>query len=207
WCAPNIFLCAERLKSTITMKTKFRNISVLVVLLIAISHDIAKPLPPEERKQLTIEELGKSREFDVTLQIKPSETNPAITYWDSAHVVFYNTQIVNNKIMLWLGGTGGVPKRVGPPFFQVALEHKYRVIQLSFISRPSGTAVCAALTLYPTCYEDFRQARTYGNISLPTIPDQPHDAIIPRFVKLLQYLNTTDPQGGWGNYLDGDKPR
>jgi len=190
------------------MKFKFFNISVLVVLLTVISHDIAKPIPPEEEKKfLTIEELDKSREFDVTLQIKPSETNSAITYWDSVHVVFYNPQIVNNKIMLWLGGTGGIPKRVGTPFFKVALEHKYRVIQLSYISRPAGTAVCAAPTLYPTCYEDFRQARAYGDVSLPTIPDQPHDAIIPRFVKLLQYLDTTDPRGEWGNYLDGDNLR
>src|SRR5690606_12391998 len=101
-----------------TMKPKFFNISVLVVLLTAISHDIAKPIPPEERKLLTIEELDKSREFDVTLQIKPSETNPAITYWDSAHVVFYNPQIVNNKIMLWLGGTGAYPREWVRLFFR-----------------------------------------------------------------------------------------
>lgn len=145
------------------------------------------------------------------LEVRPSATNSAITQWDSTHVVYYNPKITNNKLLLWMTGTGGTGKHIPRAFFNTALEQGYRIIALSFISRPAIAAICKGDNLKDNidCAADFRRRRIYGDNDYSMIPDEPHDAIIPRFVKLLQYLSKTDPEANWQQYLKKgmDEPR
>ncbi|MDT0595239.1 BPSS1187 family protein [Glaciecola petra] len=49
--------------------------------------------------------------------------------------------------------------------------------------------------------EKFRTQRVFGTQLLPLIPDQPQDAIINRFEKLLSYLIQFDKKGHWDKFL------
>jgi hypothetical protein len=91
------------------------------------------------------------------------------------------------------------------------LEQGYRIIALSYISVPAVVEVCRENNLKQNtdCAAKFRRRRIYGGNIFPMIPDRPQDAIIPRFVNLLQYLSRTDPEGNLQQYLENgmDKPR
>ncbi len=138
------------------------------------------------------------------IEVHPSSTDPEITYWDTAHVAYYDPAISNNKLMLWLTGTNGTTSNIPRDFFVTALEQGYRIIALSFISVPAVASICrgAYLDNNSDCAAEFRRRRIYGDNDFSMIPDQPHDAIIPRFVKLLQYLSGADPDANWQLYLD-----
>lgn len=145
-----------------------------------------------------------------TLRIKPSEADPNVRNWDSVHVVYYDRAIKNSKILLWLTGTNGSTNHLPQSFFKTALDQGYRIIALSFISTPGVSQVCVGNKLNEdvNCAAEFRRKRIYGDQVFSSIPDQYQDAIIPRLIKLLQYLSKNDKEGGWSQYLDQnmDKP-
>lgn len=138
-----------------------------------------------------------------TLRIKPSETNQAITYWDTAHAVYYNPALKNNKLLIWLAGTTGTPNITPPDFFKTVLSQGYRIIAVSYITNPAVAFTCRGeeLDTNPTCAEDFRRMRIYGDNNFDLILDKPQDAVIPRLTSLLQYLVSNDTAGNWSNYL------
>ena len=138
------------------------------------------------------------------IKVKPSTADVSVTYWDSAHVVYYDPKIKNNSILLWLTGTGGTSNNVPTDFFKTALQQGYRVIALSFISVPAVAQLCMGdyLDANSNCAADFRRRRIYGDNDFSLIKDEPQDAIIPRLVKLLQYLTKNDISGNWSLYLE-----
>ncbi|WP_114822612.1 BPSS1187 family protein [Chryseobacterium sp. KLBC 52] len=139
-----------------------------------------------------------------TLKVKPSEADPSVKNWDSAHIVFYNKAIKNNKVLLWLTGTGGSTDHFPQSFFKTSLDQGYRIIALSFMSTPGVSQVCKGdyLSQNVDCAAEFRRKRIYGDNTFLPIPDQYQDAIIPRLTKLLQYLSKNDKEGVWSQYLD-----
>lgn len=164
-----------------------------------------------QRKDLRAEEIPSVDTVRYKkLSVKPSETNAAIRTWDTTHIVYYDPKVTSNKILLWLAGTNGTPLRVPAALFNTALEQSYRVIALSYITVPAVSQVCVgkALDAYSRCAELFRRQRIYGDINFPVIKDGPQDAIIPRFVNLLRWLNKNDAAAKWSTYLspDGSKP-
>ncbi len=139
-----------------------------------------------------------------TLRVKPSEADPSVKKWDSAHIVFYDKAIKNNKVLLWLTGTTGSTDHFPQSFFKTALDQGYRIIALSFMSTPGVSQVCEGdyLSQNVDCAAEFRRKRIYGDNTFLPIPDQYQDAIIPRLTKLLQYLSKNDKEGIWSQYLD-----
>ena len=155
-------------------------------------HRLPMPVPPGFRR----------------IDVKPSATDARITAFDDAHRVVYAPGADAGKLLVFLGGTSD--KSVAGPqeFFRAALEHGYRVVSLSYISHPAVAQVCVRERLHADrdCAAHFRQRRLYGDNPFDAIPDQPHDAIVPRLVRLLAYLARTDPEGHWERYLDGKRP-
>ena len=138
------------------------------------------------------------------LSVNPSLTNPAIYYWDTSHVVYYDSGIKSNKILLWLAGTNGIPLNVPVDFFNTALSQGYRIVALSYITVPAIAQVCVGDVLDSDidCAARFRQRRIYGDNDFSLIRDEPQDAIIPRFFKLLQWLEKNDADGNWSQYIN-----
>jgi len=144
----------------------------------------------------------------VKLLIKPSETNSAIKNFDSAHLVIYNPNGKQGKLLVFLPGTNGVAVNGPQDFFATAIKQGYRVISLQYITVPAVAQVCIGDTLSknPLCTEEFRTHRIFGNNDFSLILDQPQDAIIPRLKSLLEYLNINDPRGNWKFYLENGVP-
>lgn len=143
-----------------------------------------------------------------TIKVQPSKLDKSVKMADEPHIIFYDQKLKNNKILLWLTGTGGTTNHVPGPFINTALESGYKVIALSFITTPGVSQVCVGKTLNsnPDCAGEFRRMRVYGTPGFSLIPDKPQDAIVPRLTKLLQYLSKSDPQGNWASYLKNNKP-
>lgn len=155
---------------------------------------------------LTAQKVNQSIDFSgyEVLKVKPSEADPSVRKWDSAHIVLYDKAIKNNKVLLWLTGTGGSTDHYPQSFFKTALDQGYRVIALSFMSIPGVSQICIEdyLSKNVDCAAEFRRKRIYGDNIFQPIPDQYQDAIVPRLTKLLQYLSENDKEGGWSQYLD-----
>jgi hypothetical protein len=142
-----------------------------------------------------------------SLDIAPSKTDGRIDAADPPHVVMYDPTAKPGNVLLFLTGTGGKPP--GPVLFlRAAIARGYRVISLSYDDTPAVAQICrgAELQQYPECAKGFRQERIYGDASDAPIHTAPQDTILNRFVKLLQYLASTDPQGSWNLYVENGSP-
>lgn len=160
---------------------------------------------------LTAQKVSPAIDFSVykVLKVKPSEADPSVKNWDSVHIVIYDKAIKNNKVLLWLTGTGGSTDHFPENFFKTALDQGYRIIALSFMSTPGVSQVCKGdyLNQNVDCAAEFRRKRIYGDQAFLPIPDQYQDAIIPRLTKLLQYLSKNDKEGEWSQYLNQNKDK
>ncbi len=143
------------------------------------------------------------------VRVKPSATNVTIHTWDTAHAVYYDAKIKNNKILLWLAGTNGTALNVPVEFFNTALNQGYKIIALSYITVPAVSQLCKdeVLDANAECAADFRRKRIYGDNNFSLISDEPQDAIIPRFVNLLQWLAKNDSSCNWSQYLNEEGVR
>lgn len=153
--------------------------------------------------------LSYAADSILTLKIKPSQTDPAIKVGNSPHLIEYNTSAKPGKLLLFLAGTGGVAENGPKLFFSTAIQQGYRVISLSYIDTPAVSTTCIGKVLADDgdCAEEFRIKRIFGQNTTSVIADEPQDAIINRFVKLLTYLASTDKQGNWGKYLENGAPK
>jgi hypothetical protein len=134
--------------------------------------------------------------------IKPSETDPAIRRFDSAHYILFNANTGPDAYLLvYLPGTGGEPP--GPlTFLKMAAAAGYRVISLAYNDVPAVVVYCAK-KLDPACSENFRRMRVYGDVALDRVIDNSSaESLINRLVKLLQYLVDHEPGRNWGSYLE-----
>lgn len=145
----------------------------------------------------------------VELKVLPSTTDSRITNTDVEHLIMYNPSVAKSKLLLFMPGTHGVPDRGPKQLFNTAIEMGYRVINLSYINEQAVARYCRGENLKadPDCAEKFRTQRIFGTQLTGLIPDEPQDAIVSRLVKLLVYLNETDPKGDWDRYLEGDEPK
>ncbi len=144
----------------------------------------------------------------ITITVKPSMTDPAISAFDYPHHVLYDPAAKNGKLLVFLTGTTETPNAGPQDFFRTALAQGYRVINLTYISYPAVSQICVGQLLRkdPDCAAHFRQKRLYGDTAFTAIPDQPQDSIVHRLTRLLQYLDRTDRSGGWSRYLANGAP-
>lgn len=142
------------------------------------------------------------------LTVLPSATDSQIRAVDVPHLIMYDANAPQGKLLLFLPGTNGVPERGPKRMFEAAIAQGYRVINLSYINTPAVARICRGknLTQDSDCTEKFRTQRVFGDRTMPLISDEPQDAIMNRFEKLLTYLASTDKDGGWNFYLKNGKP-
>jgi hypothetical protein len=183
----------------------FGTLKAITATLTALAIISARELPAQARTAPSLDTLQRT-----VLRVKPSATNARIHAWDTTHVVYYDPKLTSNKLLLWLAGTNGTPLSIPVDLFNTAFAQGYRVIALSYMTVPAVSQLCIGkiLEANANCAEMFRQRRVFGDNAFALIPDEPHDAIVPRLVSLLQWLSQHDPAGNWSRYLvaDGSKP-
>ena len=141
--------------------------------------------------------------------IYPSTTDSTITLLDTPHRVAYNPSSRQGKLLLWMPGTNGIAEKSVPDLLATAIEQGYRVISLQYNTSVAIAQVCKgeALDDNANCAEDVRMKRVYGENTTDLITDEPQDAILNRFVKLLLFLTKYDKEGNWEAYLENNEPK
>ena len=148
------------------------------------------------------------------IQIRPSETNPAIKSFNTSHYVYVNREVNaapqtrlaadRHELLLWLPGTQATENE-GPgaatKFCQLAATLGYHVVLLKYPNDESAS-VCREDS-DPESFEKFRMALISGGKS-KHLAVSGVDSIENRLTKLLFYLKTTRPQEQWEQFLEGD---
>jgi len=136
-------------------------------------------------------------------QISPSATNPVITRFNDPHVVALDPthDRADAPLVLFMAGTSGKPREM--PFFPALLQAGHRVISIAYNTGEAIQQVCPA-NPDTECAAKTRQKRLYGTNTIAVIDDEPQDAIVPRLIWLLKYLDREYPAEKWGRYLASD---
>jgi hypothetical protein len=138
--------------------------------------------------------------------VSPSATDAAIARFDEPHFIFFDARTrLDADLLVFLPGTNGAPHPL--PFLKQAADAGYRVVSLAYNDTPSVAVYCPRKP-DPSCSEQFRRMRIYGNgIRLdPAIDNTTAESIVNRLVKLLQYLDRHEPQQQWSRYLENGEP-
>jgi hypothetical protein len=136
--------------------------------------------------------------------VRPSETDPRITEFNSAHLVWQPEGKARNELLLFLPGTGGTPQ-TGPARFFAATGAKvgYHVILLMYPDNVAAQQMCARSN-DPDAYLKFRNGIICGGAIGRGRSIQPQDSIESRVQKLLVYLRKRQRDCGWDRYLNRD---
>ncbi|MES2460374.1 MAG: hypothetical protein V4671_07310 [Armatimonadota bacterium] len=131
--------------------------------------------------------------------VKPSVTEAAITAFNDPHLVYFNRSVKpRSELLFFLPGTNGKPGGTNL-FCQTAADLGYHTLALSYPTDTPATAVRNSSD--PQAFEKFRLEIIEGKDLSPQVSVSRANSIENRLIKLLQYLDKSDPKGGWGQYL------
>lgn len=138
------------------------------------------------------------------LRVDPNETDSAIATVHGPHIAAYDPQVASrHRLFLFLVGTGG--KAAGSlPIDSVFAGWGYHAISLDY--EDNVVAVSNAHSLDSTSFDRYREAIVTGAPVDAKIKVDPANSILNRFQKLLVYLVKYDPDGGWGEFVEGGQP-
>ncbi len=133
--------------------------------------------------------------------VAPSATDTAYASSQDKHLVILNKTVsYNNKLLVFLPGTGALTKHY-TEFPKLAASLGYHCVSLAYPNDfPSITEACTG-SADTDCFKNFRQEVCYGTPVSNAVSVDTLNSIATRLVKLLRYLNTTYPSDGWGAYL------
>jgi len=133
-----------------------------------------------------------------TFYVKPIQTDVGYAAVQDSHLVVRNTTTNNNKLFLFIGGTGSSTIAY-QSISNFAGNLGYDVINLSY----PNTVAAASLGNSPDSmvFNKFRQEVCYGTPVSPDVTVDSLNSINTRTIKLINYLNTTYPTQNWNQYL------
>lgn len=139
----------------------------------------------------------------IVREIRPSQTDPRIQNFDFDHLVIVNSGTrLDVPLVIFLPGTHGRPANA-TGLLRVVASQGYRVIGLEYADAVAATKACLLDSPYD-CYERFRRQEVFGRAAAQA--DDDPNAIEPRLVHLLEYLNQRYPAEGWDSYLTVGRP-
>lgn len=140
----------------------------------------------------------------VMRQVKPSDTNPLITTFNSdSNYVYLNTNIPSkNVLVVHLPGSYGEPKRARL-FGTLAANLGFHSIGLMYPNIPTVGSICTNSS-NSDCFEEVRKEIIEGIDHSPSISIGSSECILDRTQKLLMYLSVNFPSENWGQYLDAN---
>lgn len=135
-------------------------------------------------------------------QIKPSDTDPLITTFNSdSNYVYLNTSIATKNILVvHLPGSFGEPKRA-TLYGTLAADLGFHSVGLMYPNIPTVGSFCTNSS-DPDCFENVRREIVEGVDYSSNLTINPSESILNRTKKLLIYLNSNFPTENWGQYLD-----
>lgn len=141
----------------------------------------------------------------ITLTVKPSQTDAAIQRFDEPHYVAFNGKASDKaNLVVFMPGTQGMPSNLVPLLRAVA-DMGYQVIGLQYNNSPAVVQICKP-NPDPECSGDFRQERIFGDDASPVIDNTAAESIVHRLTALLRHLDQRHPNQHWRQYLEGNAP-
>jgi len=140
-----------------------------------------------------------------TFYVKPVVTNAAYASSQDSHYVAYNSSVTaQNKLLIFIGGTGSITKAY-KDFPQLAANLGFHAVNIAYPNAVSAVSSCTSSS-DPNCFEDFRQEICYGTPLSSSVSVDSLNSIYGRLVNLLEYLSATYPSQGWSQYLSASAP-
>ncbi|MFO1184658.1 MAG: hypothetical protein U1E56_07715 [Bauldia sp.] len=137
--------------------------------------------------------------------VKQSAADPSVQVFNEPNYITFNGGAgPTADLLVFLGGPSSKPE-AHATLLNVAAAGGYRVIGLQHNDTPATVAACASNPDLD-CSAKFRQKRAFGDNVTTLVDNTPAQAIVPRLIKLLQYLDQKHPGEGWGGYLSGGEP-
>lgn len=132
--------------------------------------------------------------------VSPSDANPQVRQYNDPSIVLSGGPASRSApLVIFMPGTGGSSESPPRLLLKTITGQGYRVIYLTYNNEPAVSQVCPSRP--PACSARFRESRVFGGEGPPVATPVP-EAIARRLSDLLRYLNRTQPQAGWGSYLD-----
>lgn len=143
----------------------------------------------------------------VTRSIPAVDTDPDLLPTIGDHFVAVGAGDLD-LLFVFYPGTNAAPDRYSMLTIRAA-ELGYHALSLAYFNTYSiNFDICNAPGAGPDCHELARLEILLGEESGYDPPDvDPTNAAFNRLVRLLQYLDASYPDEGWGAYLDGEEPR
>jgi len=141
----------------------------------------------------------------VEFSVRSGSTNACQAVAADSHLAYVSpTATLRGRLAVFLPGTGGVPRNL--EFVQqVAAAEGFHVIGLAYPNDLSVGSLCSGRGT--ACYGPVRQEIATGNDASSVVTVSRNDAIEQRLRDMLAFLRTTDPQRGWGTFLQADTVR
>lgn len=135
--------------------------------------------------------------------VRPSAADSNVHQYDNPSVVVSRGAADRDApLAIFLTGTHGRPEMGPKQLVDVIAGQGYRVINLSYDDEPAVNQICPR-NPNPQCSYNFREMRTFG-VGRAPVSNPPAEAIVPRLVALLRYLDHEHPDAGWAAYLGSD---
>lgn len=136
-------------------------------------------------------------------RVLPVDTDPTIDGNPVEHHAWLDPQANPlGKLLLFLPGTNATAEDY-TEFLKTAAELGYHSIGLSYENLASINLEVCPQTSDPTCHGRARREIWFGEDAHDFISVNVPNSILHRTVQLLNYLNASFPDEGWGQYLEG----
>lgn len=138
-----------------------------------------------------------------TFFVKPIQTNELYIAAQDSHLVVYNSSVVhNNKLFMYIGGTGSTPKNT-TYILRIAANLGYNVISLAYSNNLSAASACASSS-DSLCYYKFREEICYGTNTSTVVTTDSLNSLNGRALNLIDYLAITYPTQNWSQFKSGN---
>lgn len=137
-------------------------------------------------------------------RIDPPQTDPSVETVQGPHIALYDPQVPSNhRLFVFFAGTRARPEG-SLPLDRAFAALGYHVVALDYEN--GVLAASCGPSSNPACFDTYRDAIVTGAPGSDKITVTPANAILNRLQKLLVYLATHDPNGGWNEFVTGNEP-
>jgi hypothetical protein len=139
------------------------------------------------------------------LHVNPHETDAAIEMVQGPHVAVYDPSAKPaHRVLVFLPGTNAKAER-SLAMYRAFADWGYHAIGLDYEN--SVAAVSCAHSKDAACFDHYRDAVVSGAPMSEKITVDRANSILSRLEKLLLFLVKTDPDGGWGEFVEAGRPK
>jgi hypothetical protein len=136
--------------------------------------------------------------------IAPALTDAKATATNDSHYVFVNRSVpAQNKLFVFIGGTGSNPRNI-QLICNAAANAGLHVINIAYPNSLSIVQACSNSN-DTSCFRRFREEAIYGTPVSSDIMIDTANSIVNRLIKLLMYISRTNPTESWGQFLEGNQ--